>query len=144
MNHSIRCTEFNHIVANKNITLFSNNTIAIPQQYYGKEYLQILETENGIEYRNNKKEREGIKALKMTVYPNPVIDLLKVFVYSIPLSRNFSISIRTIDGKEVSNTNILSGESMREIDVKNLNGGVYSIILKDGNEILDVQKLVIY
>ncbi|NPA38151.1 MAG: T9SS type A sorting domain-containing protein [Chlorobi bacterium] len=75
---------------------------------------------------------------KLTLYPNPVSDLLHINVPD-NISKDARIRISDMSGKEIISTTINNGNN---INVSNLPKGVYSVLIIDDNNILTAKFIV--
>jgi hypothetical protein len=73
-----------------------------------------------------------------SVYPNPANDIVNI---SIENANGVSISIFDIVGKEVSNMDLVNGKN--QLNIENLNAGVYFYSIRKNNETIETKKLVV-
>jgi len=78
--------------------------------------------------------------LKMSVYPNPATDLIKI-QFDAPLEKRVDLFLYSADGKMVK-TDMVEAESIvKELDLQDLSAGIYYLRLKKGYSI-NVYKVV--
>jgi hypothetical protein len=80
-------------------------------------------------------EEEG---LKYSVYPNPASDVLNIEVTN---TQNSSIVVYDITGKNVANMELVNGKN--QLNVENLNAGVYFYSVLLNGELIETKKLLI-
>jgi hypothetical protein len=71
----------------------------------------------------------NIQDCAIQIYPNPTRDILKIDM--LPLA---VLSLTTIDGRDVTNINVVANTSGTEIDFSNVESGVYFLNILDCNE----------
>jgi hypothetical protein len=83
--------------------------------------------------------------LKETVvYPNPTADFANLEIHTLP-GAQLNVSLRDAYGQEVS---VLysgaSGDLLLESSIPGIANGIYTVVMEINQEIVDVQKLVVY
>ena len=79
------------------------------------------------------------KATTINVFPNPANEMLNVNIEN--LSSNGTISIYDIAGKTVLSTEIKNGKN--QLNVADLNAGVYFYTIRNNKDIIETKKLLI-
>lgn len=86
-------------------------------------------------------QAEGTRAdITITAYPNPVSNMLNVS-FDNPMGGAFSVSIYSIDGKLIRNATTES-QDMLQVDMAELEAGVYIVKYYLGNAYVSSQKII--
>jgi len=114
---------------------------AILSNFYNKEYLSPIETEEGIEYRNKDKDNSDVEDQIVKLQANPVSDVLSLIINNYKES-NFEFEIRSIGGNLIFNQ-FISGKSFDiKLDVSQFDQGVYLVRIKDQNKQIYLNKFI--
>lgn len=82
---------------------------------------------------------ESVNPAKFSVYPNPANDFVVVSAENI--LNNASISIFDITGKTIQTSVLVNGKT--QLDISNLNAGIYFYAIRNDKDILETKKLVV-
>ena len=86
-------------------------------------------------------EPELNNRINLMVFPNPANEVITVWAKNI-ISKKSTLAIYNLTGQCVYNDKIANNET-RKIDVRNLSGGIYTLMLTSGNERM-VKKIAVY
>lgn len=78
----------------------------------------------------------------ITIYPNPVQDNLMLFLGEENLE-DFDLYIYDLSGKKVFENTILKESSLKQIDISQLNNGIYFLVVETSKNIVFQEKLAI-
>ena len=79
------------------------------------------------------------KVVNFTVYPNPATDLLNINISNANF-KNLNVSINTVSGQQIMNTN-MSGNNTK-INIESLSSGVYFVNISNENGLNKTVKFV--
>lgn len=79
---------------------------------------------------------------KLSVYPNPASDHLKIN-YTAQSSQQTSFEIINLVGSKVYSKTLNSAETTLNLNISNLNSGIYFCVLRVDNELVTSKKLVV-
>lgn len=101
--------------------------------------------ENGDEnllLNTDEKSNNGFKNIESKIYPvnpNPVSDVIK-FGFVLNQTQDISLDIFNLDGKKVQSIipeqRFLQGQHTKELNIKNMNSGIYQLVLRTKDGIL--------
>lgn len=114
------------VIANaKNNYEFNDNNVLTTTTYYRVKFV----SKNGNTTYSNIVAVSPKKSIKVEVFPNPATNNL---IVSYPkLSIDASISVTSIEGKNVMNINAKAGSTQISLDISNINSGTYIVSLLD-------------
>jgi hypothetical protein len=84
---------------------------------------------------------EEIAMLDLNIYPNPATD--NVRIDGLSTERPLDISIFDLAGREAYRDRI-SGQSSVELSVNDFSRGTYLLVVKDGDNVVSREKLMIH
>lgn len=79
----------------------------------------------------------------LVIYPNPASNKLSIsFPYNI-IDENVTIQILNSQGAILKNQLLIKGQENLQLNVSNFARGIYFVILKENNKVIDTQKLLV-
>ncbi len=99
---------------------------------------------NGVIDNGEVLSTEELSSTKILVksYPNPANDNLTI-TYSLEGSNNFSIDLYDVLGQKINTYNLLNNKGSLNIDLSNINSGVYFYAVKSGNKTLKTERIIV-
>jgi len=112
-----------------NRTIGAYNAQAILSTYYGHNFPLIVETASGLEYREKAEDEKELNLHLTTLVPNPTNNSV---IISTNIKSKFisSVSILSLDGRELMKSSFKGIHSTENIDVSQLNPGIFIIKLE--------------
>lgn len=81
----------------------------------------------------------GNEALTLKIYPNPVIDFMRLSVDSLSFD-NLNYQIFSLEGKLMAKNNV--NDTVTEIELNFLSGGIYILLLSNNTELITSVKFI--
>lgn len=104
----------------------------------GQKYMDIGDGDGEVEVgANPTEELPKLKQRELTIYPNPATD--RIYLVSSSNEAVESIEVLNVTGQTIMKINNLNN---REIDVDQLNRGIYLIKVKYENSIIEIRKII--
>lgn len=81
--------------------------------------------------------------LKFTVYPLPANDILNIEVSGLSTGKHYQLNVFNISGVKMDDMVVSASEDLITIDISGYNPGVYSVVMKEGDRVLAIKKIII-
>lgn len=121
------------------VGLQGNYSYSIGQIFATQTFKKEDQIDLGVQQGTDAFKASGNESVTLKVYPNPVIDLMRLSVNSSSFE-NLNYQIFNLEGKLMATNNI--NDIVTEIELNFLSEGIYILLLRNNNEFITSIKFI--